>query len=203
MKAAERAPKPKPCKSCRTMFVPFSTLAKVCSPVCALALVRKDTERLDRARLNAAKKAHRADKERIKTLETLCSEVQRDINKLVMEIYRDEDCISCGSPNTTEAGHYFHAGSKYRCSRFRFDIRGIRPQCCQCNRHSGGGNQHGYRLGYIARYGIEAFEELEEAKRIADRGELAPLTKDEVKRIGIDARRQLRKLQAERLPIAN
>ncbi len=192
--------KPRKCRcGCGQLIPGGDTLRKAATAECAIKMIHAARAKEAVKREKEERKDLRERKMAIKTLATLCSEVQRDINKLIMEIYRDKPCISCGSPNISEAGHFFHAGSKYRTSRFRFDLRNIRPQCGHCNRHAGGGNQHGYRLGYIARHGIQAFEELEEAKRIADRGELLPLTKEEVITIGVDARKRLRAMQMDRL----
>jgi len=80
-----------------------------------------------------------------------------------------------------DSGHYFHRGSKYRTSWLTLDRRNLTGQCRACNSYKGGGNQHGYRNGYIARYGQAAFEELEELQRQEDRGETPKPTIEEVK----------------------
>lgn len=145
MAAAERITKPikpKHCKSCRALFVPFSTLAKVCSPVCALALVRKDTGRLERARLNAAKKAHRADKERVKRRSDWLREAQDAFNDFIRARDYAESCIDCGQYKNDlhltgggwDAGHFLGVGSH---PELRFEESNCHKQLKSCNGGSG------------------------------------------------------------------
>jgi hypothetical protein len=65
-----------------------------------------------------------------------------------------------------------------------------------CNRFKGGGNQHEYRLGYIKRYGKEAFDDLCEYKASVDRGEVPSLTVQESKAIAARARKRLKELSS-------
>jgi hypothetical protein len=156
--------------------------------------MKRDADRLKAQRKERANKI-----EELKTLSQLCSAAQKDVNKYIMARDRAAGygCISCGSPDITEAGHYFHAGSKYRCSRLRFDHRNINAQCNSCNQHKGGGNQHEYRLGFIRRYGQEAFDALCETKRKADRRELEPITKTQAREIAKEHRQMARELRAK------
>jgi len=182
------------CVTCKQPTPNRVGLKFACNIECAIEFTNRARAKKRAQELSHLKKKNRVDRARIETLETLCSRAQRDVNKLVMARDRGMPCISCGSPNIAEAGHYFHAGSKYRCSRFRFFLENITAQCNYCNQHKGGGNQHEYRIGYIARYGEDAFKYLEELKRQADSGELEPLSKDEVRQIAADARRKTRLL---------
>jgi hypothetical protein len=68
-------------------------------------------------------------------------------------------CISCGRPitfTTCDAGHYIprtHTAT-------RWNIYNVNAQCRECNRMKDG-NQAGYRLGLIGRYGLPVVENLE------------------------------------------
>ena len=129
------------------------------------------------------------------SLSTICARVQKDVNKLYMIMDAGKPCISCGA-GISEAGHYYHAGSKYRCSLLRFMRPVINGQCHTCNHHKGGGNQDGQRLGIIERYGQEGFDYLEEVKRQADSGEHILLTKDMVRGIGTYVRAEAKRLKS-------
>lgn len=151
-------------------------LQKSCrNPKCALEAGKALIEKKARAK-------QKADKERIKPLTTLCSETQLVVNKFIR--YRDilagYTCISCSTGKIEDAGHFIHAGSKYRTSRLRFDHRVINGQCRSCNSYTGGGNSLEHYKGIIARYGMDRMEEIEELKRQADSKQLTPLTKAEV-----------------------
>jgi len=76
-------------------------------------------------------------------------------------VKRDEKdgCISCGIRHTSrwEAGHYFNAG-KVKC--LRFHEQNVNKQCHKCNYHMHG-NESGYRVGLVRKYGEEAVKQLE------------------------------------------
>lgn len=187
---------PRKCRQCGERYTPMSTTQTACSPRCALELVAKEKIKKDRARSKTERAKLRERRERLKPLSQVCAETQRDVNRYIMARDRAAGypCISCGDPSPTEAGHYFHAGSKYRTSRFRFSHAVINAQCHQCNVYRGG-NQHGYRIGYIERYGEDSFNALLEEKRRADRGELAPLTKEEARQIAAEHRAMTRAIK--------
>jgi hypothetical protein len=42
--AKGKAPKPKICRICKTQYTPRNTLQKVCSPSCAITLVKRNSE---------------------------------------------------------------------------------------------------------------------------------------------------------------
>ena len=179
-------PRNKKCRSCGNWFQPFSSLHRACSLECSLDVARKDAEKRER-------KKTRQMRESIKTLSQLCQEAQKEVNRYVRLRDAGKGCISCGSPNASDAGHFFHAGSKYRTSPLRLDPRNLSAQCPKCNRYSGGGNAVEYMHGYIKRYGQGAFDELVAYKEAVDRGEVPNLTKDEAREI----KRKYRKLANE------
>ena len=143
----------------------------------------------------AKRKEVRQAKERIKTLQQHVSDTQAWVNRVVVAQDKGRGCISCELGEVTDAGHYFHKGSKYRTSPLTLDRRNLTGQCRACNGYKGGGNQHEYRLGYIARYGQEAFDELCEYKESVDRGEVPRLTVDECKAIAKQAREELKRIR--------
>lgn len=184
-------PKQKKCRACGEWFQPFNTLQRACpTPECAIAVAKADADKAFRRETKRRKAA-------IKPLTTLCSEAQKDVNAYIRARDRGKPCISCGEREITDAGHFFHAGTKYRTSRLRFDERVIHGQCGHCNRYAGGGNIEAYTEGLRQRYGQEYLDVLYDLKRMADSGQLPPLTKDEVRQIAADHRARARELRRE------
>lgn len=188
--------KPKKCVICKELFEPWSPLSRCCGMKCAIAKARADSDSENRLIAKAERKKLREAKANLKTLVQWCKEVQKDVNRYVMAKARIEGrvCISCNSPDISDAGHFIHAGSKYRTSRLRFDLRVLEPQCQHCNRFAGGGNGNAYREGLLLRYGQARLDEIAELKRQADCGELLPLSKEEVREIGKQYRALTRQL---------
>lgn len=189
MSAALKAPKQKKCKVCCSSYTPIDgRLQRVCfDPTCAVEYVR-------RQKAKSLKREKREGRERLKTLTNLCAEAQPDVNRYVRIRDHGKGCISCDSPTIDDAGHFFPIGSKWRVNRIRFDTRLIHGQCRQCNSYTGGGNIHGYIAGIRKRYGEEYLALMYEIKRMAEHGELPPLTKDEVREIAANHRRMAREL---------
>ncbi len=158
MKTSE--PKPKQCCMCPKTFMPRSSFATVCGPVCA------------RRKVNADKASERAKdkarKEAIKTLPQLKREAQIEFNAYIRAKGRRDSlaCISCGrtldwSGNAVDAGHYRSVGA---APHLRYDERNAHAQCKHCNQYKSG-NVVDYRIGLIKRIGIEAVEALENDNR--------------------------------------
>jgi hypothetical protein len=154
-------------------------------------------ERAQKAKERKARKELREYREKSKTLSQVVSDAQVWVNRVVVAEDKPKGCISCETGEVTDAGHYFHRGSKYRTSPLTLDRRNLTGQCRACNSYKGGGNQHEYRLGYIARYGQEAFDDLCDFKAAVDRGEVPSLTREEAKQIMADAKRRLKELKAK------
>lgn len=76
---------------------------------------------------------------------------------------RDKRCVTCGSTNQLQAGHFWHGV-------LDFDEMNINAQCKHCN-HYWSGNLAPYSVYLIRKYGREAFEDLEKRHYIALRGE--------------------------------
>jgi hypothetical protein len=72
---------------------------------------------------------------------------------------RDEGmgCISCGSYNQIQAGHFYSAGNH---NNLRFDIHNVNSQCKKCN-YFLSGNLLEYRKNLIVKIGLEAVEKLD------------------------------------------
>ena len=125
-------------------------------------------ERADAKAARFAAKADRASirarKEAIKTIPDLIKEAQREFNAYIRARDADQLCICCGNPLGTgevggafDCGHYRSTGS---ASHLRFDERNAHAQRKVCNRW-GAGRAVDYRIGLVARIGLEAVEALE------------------------------------------
>lgn len=184
--------------SCGTQFMPQRMGQRVCSPVCARRLVMvqnmasKISAKLDRA-------ADKAKREALKTLPQLHKEAQAAFNALRREQCRHAGygCISCGRPldwghegvrsHAVDAGHYRSVGS---APQLRYTSANVWPQCVSCNRY-GAGKAVDYRIGLVARIGVEAVEALESFN------EVHKWTKEEVRAIRDESRAALRQLKKE------
>ena len=151
-------PAPKHCVICGTLYSPRSSFATVCSPRCAGKKVKAD-----RAAERVALKARKAA---LKRIPDLIKEAQKEFNAYIRERDKDKPCISCGRPLRTsdgatggdfDCGHYRSTGS---ASHLRFHEDNAHGQCKWCNRH-GAGRAVDYRLGLVARIGIDRVEALE------------------------------------------
>lgn len=132
-------------------------MQKVCSPACAATHARRESEKADRKQTRERKAA-------LKTRSEWMREAQAVFNQYIR--LRDQlaghACISSGKPldwsgNNVDAGHYRSRGS---APHLRFDERNCHAQSKQENRYASG-NVTGYRIGLIARIGLEAVEALE------------------------------------------
>lgn len=154
----------KVCKVCKQEFEPYLPLQIVCCWQCAQALaamMRAKAERVEKAK---ERKADAAKRQAQKSMGKLIAEAQTAFNGWIRERDRQAGhmCISSGKPldwtgNAVDAGHYRSRGS---APHLRFDERNCHAQSKQENRYASG-NAAGYRLGLIARLGLEAVEELE------------------------------------------
>lgn len=148
--------KEKACAQCGSMFRPFSSTSRVCSPICAKRNVTaaKVAERAD----------HKARKQAIKTIPQLLAAAQKEFNAFIRERDADERCISCGVLLSREAigggfdaGHYRSRGSAKHLSFHEDNCHG---QCKRCNRY-GAGMAVDFRIGLVRRIGVERVGALE------------------------------------------
>lgn len=167
-KPAEVKPSPgrrkRKCAVCRELYEPRSMLHKVCRPECAevhavsvAAKQKAKQQRQERAQ-------DKIKREGMKTYPQLIREAQKAFNQVVR--IRDQiaghPCISSGKPldwsgNAVDAGHYRSRGS---APHLRFNFDNCHAQSKQDNRY-GSGEAVAYRIGLIARIGLERVEALE------------------------------------------
>lgn len=145
------------CAFCESEFTRYRPMQRVCSPMCASKIVRREKAE-ERATLKKRKEA-------IKTIPQLIKEAQIEFNKFVRTRDATQGCISCGSapPDLAglhagrDAGHYRSTGA---AAHLRFDERNCHAQCVKCNQHLSG-NAVAYRAGLVDRIGLDAVEALE------------------------------------------
>ena len=157
---------------------------------------------MDKAK-TARERQHKAEtkarKDRIKTRRQWVDEAQKLINAIVVIEDSSKGCISCidGKVNpVSDSGHYFHRGNKYRVSPLTLLRANLNGQCVPCNQHEGG-KQHEYRIGFIARYGEAAFDDLCEFKRKVDCKEIKPLTIPQVQGLIVEFKARLSELKRQ------
>lgn len=116
------------------------------------------------AKESAERKQIRARKMAMKTARSLAREAQIAFNAYIRARDSHLPCICCGKPlpDSTigggyDCGHYRSVGS---APHLRFDERNAHGQRKQCNRY-GAGRAVDYRIGLIARIGLDAVESLE------------------------------------------
>jgi len=170
--------KPRKCKVCKEPFKPFNSLAKVCSPHCALKLVRLNNEK-------AIKKDMRERKKKLKTKSQWAKEAQTIFNQYIRERDKNENCISCQKPpRKRNAGHYKSVGA---FPELRFHPLNCHLQCEHCNTYKSG-NQSEYRLCLISRIGASSVDWLESYHQpqkltIEDLIEIKQYYKEQLKRL--------------------
>jgi hypothetical protein len=118
------------------------------------------------------KKADREWKEQKKTIKEKHAEELPALVKRARLLFnawirkRDafKPCISCGAEWKPgfQAGHYFKDGSYQGLRHNEMNVNG---QCRRCNMYLGG-NESGYVAGLIERYGLGAFQNLQELARL-------------------------------------
>jgi hypothetical protein len=157
--------KPRNCRQCGERFMPDrlgQTIHKECVYPFALKLIKKKLA----AKAKTERAQTRARKEAIQTIPELIKVAQREFNAWVRKRDEAKPCICCGRTSDDkdlltgsrwDAGHYRSTGS---ASHLRFNEDNCHRQLVHCNRH-GAGRAVDYRIGLIARIGIEAVEALE------------------------------------------
>jgi hypothetical protein len=77
---------------------------------------------------------------------------------------RDKRCVTCGSTNQLQAGHFYHGV-------LDFDEENINAQCKQCN-HFKSGNLALYSIYLLKKLGLKKFNELNLRHYQAMKGEI-------------------------------
>lgn len=152
------------CKVCKSQFLPSAPWIKHCSTDCGadlgLMLVAKQKAKQQRQE----RAQDKVKREGMKTYPQLIRDAQKAFNQAVR--LRDQiagwPCISSGRPldwsgNAVDAGHYRSRGS---APHLRFNFDNCHAQSKQDNRY-GSGEAVAYRIGLIARIGLERVEALE------------------------------------------
>ncbi|WP_462382273.1 recombination protein NinG [Pseudomonas sp. Marseille-QA0892] len=159
-----KQPRPKKCRHCKAEYVPVRPMQVACGPVCAIALVNAKKRKERKALELVERREIKVRKQALKTRGDYVKEAQKAFNEYIR--WRDRvaghPCISSGQPldwsgNQVDAGHYRSTGS---APHLRFDERNCHAQSKQDNRYLSG-NAVDYRIGLIARIGLEAVEALE------------------------------------------
>ena len=158
------------CAHCKAKLNPERP-SQIVHAECAEPYAIAKREKEERAQVKAARmaaKVERAEirrrKEAIKAIPDLIKEAQVAFNAFIRERDRAKPCICCGLPlgagevgGAFDCGHYRSTGS---ASHLRFDERNAHAQRKVCN-HWGAGRAVDYRIGLVARIGLEAVEALE------------------------------------------
>lgn len=162
--------KPRKCRNrqCNQMFQPVRCGQNTCSYDCSVAVAEIVAEKSKRKREKSERIAEIASTKilrlKLKTKSEWMREAQAAFNQFIR--LRDQlaghPCISSGQPldwsgNNVDAGHYRSRGS---APHLRFDERNCHAQAKRENRYLSG-NAVDYRVGLIARIGLEAVESLE------------------------------------------
>ena len=144
--------KTRKCAVCRSPFVQLSMTHKVCSVDCSVELVKREKKNIER-------RIYTVRRNELKTLTDWLKATQKEFNAYVRQRDKDLPCVSCGRFHTGsyDAGHYRSVGSN---PALRFDEDNCHRQCVPCNQHKSG-NAVEYRIGLVARIGIERVEALE------------------------------------------
>ncbi len=163
--------KPKPCRVCKTDFQPWNSTQVVCSPPCAAkyasSKITKSQAAEIRKQAKAARKKQRERKQALKTRSDWLREAQTAFNRFVRVRDYGKPCISSGRPmpwcgnakgGKIDAGHYRSTGA---APHLRFNLFNCHAQSVKDNRDLSG-NAADYRIGLIARIGLERVERLEQ-----------------------------------------
>lgn len=155
----------KTCSICREKYRPTSSLQKVCSVFCAIEYTRKQAAKRDADKAKAERKETREKLEKLKTRSDYLKEAQQAFNSFIRVRDASQPCISCGTDGQGEAltggywdcGHYRSTGA---APHLRFIETNAAKQCKRCNRQLAG-NVVAFRVGLVARHGLEVVEALE------------------------------------------
>lgn len=162
----------KTCRFCRQKYKPTRQMQPCCDSFeCQSAFMAAHIKRQMNARAKAERIAKQADRKTIKlkldslkTARDRTKEAQAAFNAYIRARDAGKPCICCGLPLESgsvggkyDCGHYRSVGS---APHLRFDERNAHGQRKQCNRW-GAGRAVDYRIGLIARIGLESVESLE------------------------------------------
>lgn len=159
-------PRLKRCKApgCDNKFAPRSAWQAACSMECAMAVNDANKAKGAKQQAKEERARLRERREKVRTRSWYVKAAQAAFNAFIRARDAGQPCICCGRPlgdgaigGGYDCGHYRSVGS---APHLRFDPRNAHAQNKQCNRY-GAGRAVDYRLGLIARIGLEAVEALE------------------------------------------
>lgn len=182
----------KTCKVCREKFEPRTPLQVACGWECAQAYGKKVTAQ---QKAKASRQERAQDKAKLDTFKTypqLIAACQKAFNAVVRQrdMLAGHRCISSGrvlnwSGNKVDCGHFRSTGS---APHLRFNFDNAHAQDKHDNLWKSG-NAVDYRIGLIARIGLERVEALE-----ADNAP-AKWTHDDLRRMTKEFQAQLREMK--------
>lgn len=142
----------KKCKSCKRPFNARNSLQQVCSPQCALAMVKQQKVKEFKAETRKRKQALKGKAEYMK-------EAQAAFNAFVRIRDHNLPCISCQRHHQGQyhAGHY---RTTKAASQLRFNLFNVHKQCSVCNNHLSGAITE-YRINLCKKIGVERVEWIE------------------------------------------
>lgn len=156
--------KQRTCKWCKQKYSPIRQKQVCCSLGCEENYGLKVAYRSEQIRGLEARKTIRLKKEQLKTRSQWMKEAQSAFNAYIRERDKNQSCICCGRPlgeskigGAYDCGHYRSVGSS---PNHRFNEDNAHAQRKQCNRY-GAGRAVDYRIGLIARIGVDRVEALE------------------------------------------
>lgn len=163
-KDSKKPLKAKKCSICKTQFQPTRSFQKVCSISCAVTVAINTRDKILKSGMLKQKRDDKVKREKLKSRSDWLKEAQTAFNAFIRERDKNKPCICCGKPLTHGAvgggydcGHYRSVGS---APHMRFHEDNAHAQTKQCNRY-GAGRAVDYRIGLIARIGLQAVESLE------------------------------------------
>jgi len=140
--------------------------------------LQKATLKVTKPRLDLEKaKTERQD---TKTLSNLLTNAKDACHAYIRQRDKGKPCISCGNAwhEDFQAGHFYKSEL---FSTLRFDDKNINGQCRRCNLFNEG-NESGYRVGILNRFGKEHLDYLDERAQI-EKQEQHKWDRDELKQI--------------------
>lgn len=200
-RASSPAIRPRRCDArkggCGEMFTPVRQMQKACGPKCAGLMVEHQKARNAEQAAREDRKQTRAQLEALKTIPQLKKEAQREFNRAIRarDRLKGYGCICCGRPldwdaigGAVDAGHWRSTGS---ADHLRFHEDNCHAQRSDCNRY-GAGRAVDYRIGLIARIGLERVEALESDNGVAKwtKGGLRSI-RDEFRRVANELEKQI------------
>jgi hypothetical protein len=154
-----KTPKPRKCRMCSGVFIPFRSTTSVCSPKCAEAWSAKVKEQKAARANREERKSLREAMEKAKTRGAHLKELQAAFNQWIRLRDAGKPCIACRRyhQGQNHAGHYRSVGS---CPELRFEPDNVHLTCQPCNVHLSG-NLIQMRIGMIEKIGLARVEWIE------------------------------------------